>query len=477
ICRALMGADGAATFYQAGRVYPNNTGDFFRAVSTGANALQEEQAKTYTIGAVIRSPFDNPWLSGLRMSVDYYNVVLSGGIALIWADQWGSWERVYHVMAGIFVAAAVVILVSAAARSPVHPVPPAPSETQLADARHVSSDVNEVLNRIWRDRGVTPAKPADELQVLRRLSLALHGGIPSLEEIRRFEGDSEPNRLERWTIQMLNDRRFADYFSVRLSRGLVGAEGGQFIVFRRDRFTTWLAEEIHKGTPFDQLVRQMISENGLWTGVPATNYITQAVADGNIDYNKLAGRTVRAFLGQRIDCAQCHNHPFADWKQSQFEGLAACFGQARITPTGVGDDDKKEFAVTDRMTQEERKVAPDVPFGEEWWPTEGTPRTRLAAWVTHADNHRFERAIVNRTWGLLFGRAWSEPVDDLPDPPTTDDPHDLLGVLGRDFRSHNCDLKRLIFLIASSQAFRMSSEHPAYETGERIEDVEATWAA
>ncbi|OYX07339.1 MAG: hypothetical protein B7Z08_12505 [Sphingomonadales bacterium 32-68-7] len=82
ICRALMGADGAATFYQAGRVYPTNTGDFFRAVSTGANALEEEQAKTYTIGAVINSPFDNPWLSSLRMSVDYYNVVLSGGISL-----------------------------------------------------------------------------------------------------------------------------------------------------------------------------------------------------------------------------------------------------------------------------------------------------------------------------------------------------------------------------------------------------------
>ncbi len=385
--------------------------------------------------------------------------------------------RPVQVVLPLLVAAAVVVLVSAAARSPVHPVPPAPPESKLAEVHDVAAEVNEVLGRIWSDRNVIPAKPADELQVLRRLSLALHGGVPSLEEIRRFEGDTAPNRLERWTIQMLNDRRFADYFSVRLARGFVGAEGGQFIIFRRDRFTNWLADELHENTPVDELVRQMIAETGLWTGVPATNFITQAFADDNLDQNKLAGRTVRAFLGQRIDCAQCHNHPFADWKQAQFEGLAACYGQARITPTGVGDDPAKEFNVTDRMTQEERKIAPAVPFGKEWWPAEGTPRTRLATWVTHPDNRRFGRAIVNRTWGLLFGRAWSEPVDDLPDPPTTEDPHDLLSVLGRDFRSHNCDLKRLIFLIVSSQAFQLSSEHPAYDSGERIDDVEATWAA
>ncbi|MDX1970876.1 MAG: DUF1553 domain-containing protein [Planctomycetaceae bacterium] len=386
-------------------------------------------------------------------------------------------RRPFQFVLPLSVAAAVLALVSAAARSPVHPVPPAPPESKLAEVHDVAARVNEVLARIWSDRNVVPARPADELQVLRRLSLALHGGVPSLEEIRRFEGDTAPDRLERWTIQMLNDRRFADYFSVRLARGFVGAEGGQFIIFRRDRFTNWLADEIHKNTPLDQLVRQMIADNGLWTGVPATNFITQAFADDILDYNKLAGRTVRAFLGQRIDCAQCHNHPFADWKQAQFEGLAACYGQARITATGVGDDPTKEYRVTDRMTQEERQVAPAVPFGEEWWPADGTPRARLAAWVTHPDNRRFERAIVNRTWGLLFGRAWSEPVDDLPDPPTVEDPHDILSVLGHDFRNHNCDLKRLIFLIASSQAFQLSSEHPAYDSGERIDDVEATWAA
>lgn len=82
VCRAMMGTTGADVFYEAGRTYSLGTNDFFRGVSTGATALQEEKAKSYTIGAVIQSPFDNPWLSSLRMSVDYYNVTLSGGIAL-----------------------------------------------------------------------------------------------------------------------------------------------------------------------------------------------------------------------------------------------------------------------------------------------------------------------------------------------------------------------------------------------------------
>jgi len=82
MCRVMMGTEGAADFYEPGRIYPNNTGDFFRTVSTGATGLKEEEATTYTIGAVFSSPFESPWLNNLRMSVDYYNVELSGGISL-----------------------------------------------------------------------------------------------------------------------------------------------------------------------------------------------------------------------------------------------------------------------------------------------------------------------------------------------------------------------------------------------------------
>jgi hypothetical protein len=374
------------------------------------------------------------------------------------------------------IVAGVLALVALAARSPLHR--DAATHSSLAAADHVGTvlQVDQILSRRWQETGVSPAQTADELTVLRRLSLALHGSIPSLEEIRVFEADAGPDRLERWTERMLADRRFADYFAARLSRVLVGAENGQFILFRRDRFNAWLADQLHAHRPYHEIVRDIIAEQGLWTGTPATNFVTATVADGVIDRNELAGRTVRAFLGQRIDCAQCHDHPFAAWKQSQFEGLAACFGQVQVSAVGIEDNPKLTYEVEDRMTLEERAVAPAVPFDSERLPEEGTLRQRLAAWVTHPENRRFERATVNRVWGLLFGRPWIEPVDDLPDPPPFSEA-DLLDVLGKDWREHQYDLKRLIGLITATQAYRLSSEHPAWETGENAKEVDENWAA
>jgi hypothetical protein len=387
-------------------------------------------------------------------------------------------KSVRVVVLPLLVVMGVMVLVAMAARSPVHPIPAADSTGALADARPVVAQVDRIFLQRWQDAGISPAEVADDLQVLRRLSLALHGTVPSLEEIRRFEADNEPDRLERWTMQLLRDRRFGDYFAARLARSLIGADQGQFIVFRRDRFTSWLADQIREERPYDQVVQEMIAKEGLWTGDPATNFITQAVADGNLDPNKLAGRTARAFLGQRIDCAQCHNHPFADWKQSQFEGLTACFAQARSTGLGIHDNETNTYKVEDRVTLEERIVDPAVPFGSEWWPGEGLLRERLAVWVTHPDNRRFERAVVNRVWGLLYGRPWHAPVDDLPDPgDIADIEHDLLDCLGRDFRNHNCNLQRLVFLITTAKPYRLSSQHSAYETGEHVDAVEQNWAA
>ena len=202
----------------------------------------------------------------------------------------------------------------------------------------------------------------------------------------------------------------------------------------------------------------MISERGLWTDKPEVNFVAAVVTEGVVDHNKLAGRTVRAFLGQRIDCAQCHNHPFADWKQSQFEGLAACYGQVNISPVGVEDNNVDKsmapYRLQDRLTLQDRDVEPAVPFHAEWMPDEGRTRERLAAWVTHPANRRFDRAIVNRVWGLMFGRPWIQPVDDLPNPNDAGiDPTDLLDVLGADFRAHGCDLKRLVSTIAATRVF------------------------
>lgn len=370
------------------------------------------------------------------------------------------------------------VMIGAASRS-ISTSPAKAVAPEWSDALPAVADVDAFLEKDWQEARLVPSELAEELIVLRRLSLALRGSIPSLDEIRRFERDTAPRRLERWTVQLIDDRRFADYFAMRLARSLIGVELSTKFYRRRELFTQWLSQNLHANQPFDDLATQMIASQGRWTDTPATNYVTHAFSMEAFDANVLAGRTARFFLGQQIDCAQCHNHPFTEWKQAHFEGLAACFGQLNITMTGIVDDPDKTWEVEDRNTLEKRLVRPGVPFGHEWWPDEGTPREQLAAWVTHPDNRRFDRAVANRVWGLIFGRPYHDPVDNLPDPQTNDGtgPQDLLDILAKDFVEHRRQLKRLAFIVASSRSFRLSSQHPAYETGENATAVENHWAA
>ena len=140
------------------------------------------------------------------------------------------------VLPAILVVAGLAVLTSVAVTSPVQDLdPPELREPVAGDLQSVATSVDESLLQQLNAAEVSPAAKADDLTVLRRLSLALHGTIPSLEEIRRFEADARPDRLAIWTNALLDDNRFADYFAERLARAYVGVEGGQFPIYRRDR--------------------------------------------------------------------------------------------------------------------------------------------------------------------------------------------------------------------------------------------------
>ncbi len=466
--------------------------------------------------------------------------------------------KIKRLLPPLLVVMGVGLLTAIAASTAVRTEPPGLSGDVVEDVAATAAAIDEAMQRRWDELGVAPAPPADALQVLRRLSLALHGTIPSLEEIRRFEADEQPHRLTRWTADMLRDPRFADYFAERLARAYVGVEEGEFIIFRRDRFTEWLRTQLRDRRPYDEMVRDMISGQGVWTGKGEVNFVTAGFANEEFDANKLTARTVRAFLGQRMDCAQCHDHPFDDWTQDQFQGLAAHYGQVELSLAGIRDKSGEAFAlpekaakflkteavakelrkrfrengyglrkharlemfddgrlwvvkdspeseeeleprfvirrtpngfavsshegeyfVENRKSLEQQVVDPSVPFHPEWLGAEGTRRDRLAVWVTHPDNRRFDRAIASRVWGLLFGKPYlsDRPVDDLPDPDNADDVEDteVLDLLGRDFRAHGCDLHRLVQVVAATRAFRMDSR-AATSDPQQLAQAEAAWA-
>ena len=348
----------------------------------------------------------------------------------------------------------------------------------------IGRDLGEAVQKVdrlfadrWANEEITPAETADELQVLRRLSLALVGTVPSLAEIREFEADAMHDRLRRWTVRLIADRRFSEYFAERLAVAFAGEFEQKAPLFTHARFEAWLADQLAAGRPYEEMVREMISETGPPTTNGAANFVTAEIVQGEQYANRLAARTARAFLGQRIDCAECHDHPFDHWKQADFQGLAAHFAQVRTRSIGIEDDADRQHEVEDRKTLAKHVVEPRVPFHDDWLGEHHSRRQQLAEWITHRENRRFLRAISNRVWGLLFGRSFVAPVDSIPDPSEQLDATELLDVLAADLREHGGDLRRLVLVITSSRPFRMTSTHPLLETGTAadFERLAAAW--
>jgi hypothetical protein len=351
---------------------------------------------------------------------------------------------------------------------------PRPSPGASADReREIQVAVGQVdaaFRGRWAAEGVTPAAAAPELIVARRVALGLMGTVPSLEEIRQFESLPPGERLPWWLDHVLQDRRSADFLAERLARAYVGTEDGPFIFYRRRRLVSWLSGRITENTRYDEVVRSLIAGEGLWTDNPATNFVSVTAQNDQAnqpDPTRLAGRVARAFLGLRLDCAQCHNHPFADWTKADFEGLASFFGQTHLGFRGIRDGGG-EYEVEDRKTGTTKAVEPHVPFAPDLVPDEGGRRERLAAWVTHPKNPYLAAATVNRVWALLFGRPLVAPVDGLG-PPDSMPP--VLRVLADDFAAHQFDVKRLIRVIAGTAAFRLDSA-----TDHESDAADTAWA-
>jgi hypothetical protein len=402
---------------------------------------------------------------------------------------------------------------------------------QDASFQQAVAAIDAAFRERWNELQIKPAPRADELAIIRRASLALTGTIPSLEEIRMLQRIPErgaTSAVSWWIAGLLEDPRSSDYLAERFARAYVGTMDGPFLIYRRRRFVSWLAERLHEHERYDQIVGKLIASDGLWTSEPATNFITVNIAPDMVekgpDETKLAARVYRAFLGIRIDCAQCHDHPFhgpepgKNWSQEDFHNLAAFFGRTEQSFTGVREGkgtyewdvhkptpaevaafkkrndqkrkDEKDSDKDDRIDSTsggaplivKREGTPAVPFLSELLPAHGNYRERLAGWVTHPQNKPFARATVNRVWALLFGQPLVDPVDDLPLRPPAD-PSDanylgmkVLDLVAEDFVRHDFDLPRLIQLIAATEAFQVDYAEDPRWSDEQLQLALDNWA-
>lgn len=345
------------------------------------------------------------------------------------------------------------------------------------------SDSKDTLNREWSDAWakaeLSPVPIADRLTVSRRLSLALTGAVPSLEEIRRLEALSPgADATAAWLDHLFADDRYPAYFAERFARAFVGVETGPFLVYRRRRLVTWLAGQLARNRPYNEIVRELVTAEGIWTTNPAANFLTVSIVanaeDNGPDEVKLAARTARAFLGISLDCVQCHDDKFGDiWKQRDFHQLASFYTQTEMTLTGLRENSSLAYQTRLLGENDASTLVPLVPYSREQVPETGPRRVRLAEWITSPENRPFARAAVNRVWSLLCGQALHDPIDDIP----IEGPYPVgMEVLADAFIASGYDIQLLIRLIAASVAFSRDSR--SEDPGSPVSATQETaWAA
>jgi hypothetical protein len=220
-------------------------------------------------------------------------------------------------------------------------------------------------------------------------------------------------------------------------------------------YSAWIRSEIAKGTPFNAWAEQLLTATGDSHGIGPANFPRMV-----IDARAQAELVGDVFLGVRLGCANCHNHPLDRWTQDDYHGLAAVFSrlsrgrQVQLTSRG---------GVTNPRTEE--PALPRIP-GVSYLAADGDHREQVAQWLTSKDNARFARATVNRLWRAMFGRGLVEPVDDMRDTNPATHP-ELLVQLAQDFVKHDCDLRHTLRLIALSETYSRSS---AIQTGNTSDD-------
>jgi hypothetical protein len=356
----------------------------------------------------------------------------------------------------------LLALLTACASAP--PVAPSPVDlTALIDAR-VEAD--------WRAAGVEPAPEADDAEFLRRVTLDLIGRVPTLAETELFLADATAGKRVALVDRLLASDEAAAQLADRWTVVLYGRDPRARPALRAALHEA-LRVAFAENRPFDELVRSLLVSTGPVDEVPASAFLTRHLGESP---ETATGRIATSFLGLRIQCAQCHDHPYdARWKQTDFYGMTAWLARTKIRRDGSGA--ALGLGPVDVRKGEANLPHPDGTPGAVQAPTflgkalrlpDGV--TRRAAFADLVTNHElFSKALVNRTWRDLFGRGLVEPVDELGGPGDPLHPP-LLGAVADGFVRGGHDVKGLLRAIVLSRPYARAS------TGGSGPELEAQFA-
>ncbi len=340
------------------------------------------------------------------------------------------------------------------------------------DAAALAKVIDTEINRKLADAKLTPSARSTDEEFLRRAYLDITGVIPPADKAKEFLDDKSDDKRAKLIDELLADphygRRMADIWAAKL---FPKDSGNRFVL--KEPLYKWLEEEFNKNPGWDKFVTSLVTATGTVADNPAVTYF---LANRAVD--KLTDTTAQHFLGIQLQCAQCHNHPFTSWKQTEYWGMAAFYGKVKAdNPKNANKGgDNTTIGVTEGNTKTKQKdffpesaknVSAKFLGGDEPKMSDKDPyRPVLAKWMTSAENPFFAKSMVNRTWAHLFGRGFINPVDDmLPEHEATHP--ELMAALAKHVSTTGeFDLKYLIKAICLSDAYQRTSKPLADNTAD-----------
>jgi hypothetical protein len=315
--------------------------------------------------------------------------------------------------------------------------------------------VDDLVFANLKEIGIPPSPLCDDATFLRRVTLDIAGRLPTEDESRAFLANQETNKRELVVDQLLRSPEYADFFANKWTAMLKNRRDDASDMTSNFAFYAWVRDGLLANKPYDQMVRELLAATGTVIANPPVAWYKR-VKEPKQQLEDVA----QLFLGVRMQCAQCHHHPFERWSQDDYYSLSAFFSQVGRKPSATRGEDlifhKRGVAVANNIKTGASLTPAALGDAIPTIAPDEDPRLKLADWMSSPDNPFFAKALVNRYWKHFFRRGLIEPEDDIRDtnPPTNPE---LLAALEKHFIDSHFDLKSLVKVITQSNAYQLSA--------------------
>lgn len=316
-----------------------------------------------------------------------------------------------------------------------------------------------------KQMGMPPSEACDDATFIRRVSVDIAGRLPTLEETNRFLADKDPAKRDRLIDTLLDSPDYADYFATKWSALFRNKRSKPTDAPMTFAFQGWVRDNLRTNRPYNEIVRDILTATGEVADNPPVAWYRQVK-----DSQQQLEDTAQLFLGVRMQCAQCHHHPFEKWSQNDYYSFSAFFSQMGKRQMNAKDNEmifhKRGVATAiNKKTKQPVKPAALITGPMEIAPDED-PRAALADWMSDKNNPFFAKTLVNRYWKHFLNRGIVEPEDDIRETNPPSNP-ELLDALAQNFIKSGYDLKALIRDITRSQTYQLSAVPNQYNKADR----------